>query len=626
MNSDLLYSIENIFGSYLGDKKYIIPAYQRGYKWEAKDVTRLLDDIAAFEPNEEFDLFYCLQNITLVEAKDNVDGNQPIKGYNVVDGQQRLTTLIVILSFLQEYQIIKDKIEYNVRPQTEDFFREYLYQKSNLGEFPDWNFFLKYCDENGKDYNYQDIFYLFQSYNTVSQWFKNHPDKETMKDKILHNVKMIVNLTKNVEEQDLFENLNGKRVPLDGADLIRAIIITRVAKQEVVEFEGTIKANVILNERRIRIGMALDEMNRWWSQSEVFTYFRNFAKEAKVEVGSTVAFNDDIYPINHLFKLYVLAFCKGNLSMDTFEKESVEDGFFDKLVDFHRTLQDWYGDQRLYHLILFAYLYGAISDNGKKQSLSFKKIYGIWKEKSKHKFINWLKERIQENAEIKDLISEKDEILKMNESRAFEENYFDAKYICIYVLLDIIDILKSPNRINRLPARNFKAADEDLEHIFPQTPIGDRKKELEKQKEILKQYVETINRFIEEGERIQISEIENKWKDENWRKTTRELVNEKLRKVIPINSLGNICLLHRNVNRGYGNDFFLDKRIDVMRKSQDGLYVRPHVYDAFNKVFIEREQNSIGVDKMTGWNKSDILERRKDIIKKIFEFLNNDSI
>ena len=83
-----------------------------------------------------------------------------------------------------------------------------------------------------------------------------------------------------VEEQDLFENLNGKRVPRDGADLIRAIIITRVAKQEVVEFEGTIKANVILNERRIRIGMALDEMNRWWSQSEVSTYFRYFAKNS----------------------------------------------------------------------------------------------------------------------------------------------------------------------------------------------------------------------------------------------------------------------------------------------------------------------------------------------------------
>ncbi len=625
MNSELLCPIEKIFGSYLGDKKYIIPAYQRGYKWEAKDVTRLLDDIAVFEPNEELDLFYCLQNITLVEAKDNVDGNQPIKGYNVVDGQQRLTTLIVILSFLQEYQIIKDKIEYNVRPQTEDFICNYLYKESNLGEFSDWNSFLKYCDENGKDYDYQDIFYLFQSYKTVSQWFKDHPDRETMmKDKILDNVKMIVNLTKNVEEQDLFENLNGKRVPLDGADLIRAIIITRVAKQEVVEFEGTIKANVILNERRIRIGMALDEMNRWWSQSEVSTYFRYFAKEAKVEAGSTVAFNDDIYPINHLFKLYVLAFGNGNLSMDTFEKESVEDGFFDKLVDFHRTLQDWYGDQKLYHLILFAYLNGAISDNGKKQSLSFKKIYGIWKEKSKLNFINWLKERIQENAEIKDLVSEKDET--KNESRAFEENYFDAKYICIYVLLDIIDILKSPKRINRLPARNFKAADEDLEHIFPQTPIGDRKKELEKQKEILKQYVETINRFIEEGERIQISEIENKWNNEDWRKTTKELINEKLKKVIPINSLGNICLLHRNVNRGYGNDFFLDKRIDVMRKSQDGLYVRPHVYDAFNKVFLEREQKSIGVDKMTGWNKSDILERRKDIIKKIFEFLNNDLI
>ena len=552
MNSDLLYSIENIFGSYLGDKKYIIPAYQRGYKWEAKDVTRLLDDIAAFEPNDELDLFYCLQNITLVEAKDNVDGNQPIKGYNVVDGQQRLTTLIVILSFLQEYQIIKGKIKYNVRPQTEDFICNYLYQKSNMGEFSDWNDFLKYCDENGKDYDYQDIFYLFQSYKTVSEWFKNHPDGETMKNKILHNVKMIVNLTKNVEEQDLFENLNGKRVPLDGADLIRAIIITRVAKQEVVEFEGTIKANVILNERRIRIGMALDEMNRWWSQSEVSTYFRNFAKEAKVEAGSTVAFNDDGYPINHLYKLYVLAFGDGILSMDTFEKNSVEDGFFDKLVEFHRTLQDWYRDQELFHLILFACLYGAISDNGKKQSLSFKKIYGIWNEKTKREFINWLKERIQENAEIKSLISEKDETPEKNEFMAFEENYFDAKYICIYVLLDIIDILKSPDRINRLPARNFKAADEDLEHIFPQTPIGDKVKDPDKQTQILEMYVDTINKSIKndvsikEKDGIKIVVDKNSWKDESWRKTTRELINEKLRKVIPINSLGNICLLHRN--------------------------------------------------------------------------------
>ena len=619
MNSDLLYPIKKIFD----EKKYIIPAYQRGYKWEAKDVTRLLDDIAAFEPNEELDLFYCLQNITLVKANKNDGGDL---SYNVVDGQQRLTTLIVILSFLQEYQIIKDKIKYNVRSQTEDFICNYLYKESNLGEISDWDSFLKYCDENGKDYDYQDIFYLFQSYKTVSQWFKDHPDRETMKNKILDNVKMIVNLTQNVEEQDLFENLNGKRVPLDGADLIRAIIITRVAKQEVVEFEGTIKANVILNERRIRIGMALDEMNRWWSQSEVSTYFRYFAKEAKVEAGSTVAFNDDIYPINHLFKLYVLAFGNGNLSMDTFEKESVEDGFFDKLVDFHRTLQDWYGDQKLYHLILFAYLYGAISDNGKKQSLSFKKIYGTWKEKSKREFINWLKERIQENAEIKDLISEKDET--KNESRAFEENYFDSRYICIYVLLDIIDILKSPNRINRLPARNFKDADEDLEHIFPQTPIGDRVKASVKQKQtqILIQYVKTINNYYIEGEGMQIDENAINWDNENWRKTTKELINEKLKKVIPINSLGNICLLHRNVNRGYGNDFFLDKRIDVMRKSQDGLYVRPHVYDAFNKVFLKREQNSIGVDKMTGWDKSDILERRNDIIKKIFEFLNNDSI
>ena len=85
----------------------------------------------------------------------------------------------------------------------------------------------------GKDYDYQDVFYLFNAYKAIQTWFETYPNSVTaMKDKILNHVKLIVNLPKNIEEQELFENLNRKRVPLDGADLIRALIITRVAKKK----------------------------------------------------------------------------------------------------------------------------------------------------------------------------------------------------------------------------------------------------------------------------------------------------------------------------------------------------------------------------------------------------------
>ncbi len=112
------------------------------------------------------------------------------------------------------------------------------------------------------------------------------------------------------------------------------------------------------------------------------------------------------------------------------------------------------------------------------------------------------------------------------------------------------------------------------------------------------------------------------WYDDEWRQQTEELVNEYLAKLIPVNNLGNMCLLNRSVNRGYGNDFFLEKRIDVMRKSQEGNFIRPHVYDAFNKVFKKREEK-IDMEQMTKWGKEDILQRCDFIIKQIKKFLSN---
>ena len=101
--ANLLYSVREVFSNYLKDcKHYRIPPYQRGYKWEAHDVSRLLDDIKEFDPGDDTDKFYCLQNITLVEK----DGN-----YNVVDGQQRLTTLAVILSYVGQYDLINGKLK-----------------------------------------------------------------------------------------------------------------------------------------------------------------------------------------------------------------------------------------------------------------------------------------------------------------------------------------------------------------------------------------------------------------------------------------------------------------------------------------------------------------------------------
>lgn len=615
MKDKLLYTTKELFETYLRGKYYTIPEYQRGYKWETKDIYCLLKDINNFSKNDDFDLFYCLQNITLVENSDS---------FNVVDGQQRLTTLAIILSYLGEYSLINEKIQYNIRKETEEFLKEYIYKSSKIKTIEDWEQLLSISSRENKDYDYQDVYYLFNAYKSVQSWFDSYPHKiDDMKDKILNHIKIIVNLPKNIDEQELFENLNGKRVPLDGADLIRALIITRVAKTEVGELDDSTKQNVLINERRVKIGLLLDSFNLWWSEENKQIYFRQLTKEAKISESTSVAFDDNISPINNLYKLYSLAYNDGKLDMDFFERKSTENNFLHEIQTLQRTIENWYNDRILYHLILFTIIYAGDGDKEKNlHKLSFKELYQTWQRSHRKDFISYLKNRISKNEVFEDLLQQINITDKDNETTAFQEMWYDNKLVNVSTLLDIINILSSKSN-TKLPAKYFKAQEEDLEHIFPQTPIGDKIKDKEKQSQILIQYVEIINQSISDEERINLTKNDIDWDNQEWKEEIKATIKDKIVKIIPINSLGNMCVLHESVNRGYGNDFFLEKRIDIMRKSQQGFFIRPHVYDAFNKIYIERQDDSINMSMMTIWDKSDILSRRKYIINQISNFLNS---
>ena len=65
----------------LNNYSFYIPNYQRGYKWSEKNIEDLLNDINSIDNDNKKD--HCLHNLTIIEK----DGK-----YEVVDGQQRLTT------------------------------------------------------------------------------------------------------------------------------------------------------------------------------------------------------------------------------------------------------------------------------------------------------------------------------------------------------------------------------------------------------------------------------------------------------------------------------------------------------------------------------------------------------
>ena len=85
--------------------KFFIPSYQRGYRWTEQQVKDLLNDVNEFEPqelpNSNEKTWYCLQPLVVRKMEGNdsrLPKNDENEWYEVIDGQQRLTTILIILN------------------------------------------------------------------------------------------------------------------------------------------------------------------------------------------------------------------------------------------------------------------------------------------------------------------------------------------------------------------------------------------------------------------------------------------------------------------------------------------------------------------------------------------------
>jgi uncharacterized protein with ParB-like and HNH nuclease domain len=97
--------------------KFLVPQYQRGYRWTKTQVRALLEDLLHFQDTASKDTFYCLQPVLVKSLGDQ---------WELIDGQQRLTTIHILLGYIQ------DTYRKNVVPQftleyaTRDKSQEYL--------------------------------------------------------------------------------------------------------------------------------------------------------------------------------------------------------------------------------------------------------------------------------------------------------------------------------------------------------------------------------------------------------------------------------------------------------------------------------------------------------------------
>jgi hypothetical protein len=128
--------------SNLLDKSFNIPFYQRGYRWEKQQVEDLLNDLAEFVDIDKLknDEFYCLQPI-VVKKNPNLTKGEEV--YDIIDGQQRLTTIYLDNKFTS-------KIKTN---STEQSYKDY-FEQSIEHEWTDmlWNdVYVSWKKNNNKE-------------------------------------------------------------------------------------------------------------------------------------------------------------------------------------------------------------------------------------------------------------------------------------------------------------------------------------------------------------------------------------------------------------------------------------------------------------------------------------------
>lgn len=229
----------------LCNKNFFIPDYQRGYRWGDIQIRQMLEDIYSFiyDKNAAGN-FYCLQPVVVKKMTlDEVAANKLESTfdnntwYEVIDGQQRLTTIRIILAL--ESQIDRfNKMRFNMYYQTRPELGK-LFDKLRIDE-EDERFIVKF--DNNNQCNDIDSWHIHNAANKILDWFQNgsgyfQPSIQEFKGGFYENFSNTKEKDKSVQviwyelcdqsdPYEMFKRLNDKSISLNNAELIRGMFLS----------------------------------------------------------------------------------------------------------------------------------------------------------------------------------------------------------------------------------------------------------------------------------------------------------------------------------------------------------------------------------------------------------------
>jgi hypothetical protein len=606
---------------------FFIPSYQRGYRWTKQQVEDLLGDIYSFATkNKEKKEFYCLQPIVVKKCskeekeKNNLqselDNNE---WYEVVDGQQRLTTIKILISYLvKELYSVKTlyethkkhpfEIEYETRKDSRLFLNSIEISKSN--------------DDI-------DFYFISEAYDTIKKWFDSpkiedpQQAKETIRNTILYGVKnqrhegvvQIIWYEINEENNnpiDTFMRINMGKIPLTNAELIKALFLQKR------NFGGEKDPEL----RQIEIANEWDKME-YALQNEDFWWFLNKEKNdipARIEFlfeliyklkrqESKQDFDDKFGTDEHkIFRYFSSLFADKEIKFDTIKEE------WNKIKNYFFAFEEWFNKPVWYHYIGFLIYCGV----------SVIDIYKIYQNQKKDEFEKELIEEIKKQFEkIKcEKADENYRILLSYKSDKEKIRQLLLMFNVEFIVKQYKEIMTKYNGdeddlfIVKFPFKIFKEEKWDIEHIYSYTPNSMNKFDIQKEwletnKEDLKEDID--GKTMEEIEDFLNGKPSNF--EELYKKLSVKTANEKEIDEDTKNSIGNLTLLSAEINRSYGNSLFPTKRRIIIKEDMQGKFIPICTKHIFLKYFDKK-----GTSR-TKWSMDDITDYQNNIGTILNDFL-----
>ncbi len=627
-------------------ENFFVPRYQRGYRWGKQEITELLDDILQYynatqNRENKVSKFYCLQPVVVKLKEWDEEKIGKIKGWELIDGQQRLTTIYLILFYLQD---IRAKINFKHIEDKSSLYHLSFETRLSSKQFFEKKQFVEKIDDTNVDF-----FHLSNAYIIIKKWFETNGYEYEVLNTLLkteYNVSIIwyeaVDNNKYNDDSpiELFTRLNDGKIPLTDAELIKALLLQ--ADLYPTNEERFVK------QRLFEIATEWDDIEAKL-QDEKFWLFLNdtsYQPSSKIEYIFNLladkwnvvedAKGNDIRLIEYEtlegkpkhFEFLVFDKYLSN-KRAKFSKKNEEDKdilepvneIWKEIKEMFSRFYEWYNNHNLFHYI------GFLLANEKNKDELIRELIDL--KLTKTDFEDNIKNRIANSVKIKSEIKQdgkKTGVIKQLNQIAYNDD--NSEIIKVLLLFNIETLIKHKKENARFPFHLYKKEKiTSIEHIHPQNPpsidadedrariwLSQHKTSLLSMEEIAESNKDEICNVLQ-----QIDGLLKNYDKEKFKSLFIQILELYIKisdfKESELHTLYNLALVDKDTNSQLNNSFFDVKR-EILKENKLGRYLPICTHRAFSKYYSNSSK------EMIFWNNEDRQAYFKEIESVYLSFIN----